>query len=454
LAFAGGREHVDIKTGLSRWGPASLEMDSHPSEISIGFIGSALSVAAAKRLLQTTSQGVPGDPQARDLPDFPGCARDRGFFSDLLWSDRLTRTITRHELTNLKQTHRLLSSRFDAAVALIGEDIRLLAQQEQPPKVIVVALPEELELLARVKVRDKEKGDRVRNLRRALKVEAMRHKVPIQIIRQRTSLAESRSLDHPSRLAWNLFTGLFYKGGGTPWKPKGLDADTCYIGIAFHRLPGKGANVRTSVAQAFDEQGVGLVLRGPDFQWDDERYGRSPHLDAEVARDLLSLVLKRYSDETNRPAPGRVVIHKTSRYWPDEREGIQAALKGIRAFDLVAVSPTSAVRLFRAGMYPPLRGTFFSVGDLRYLYTTGYIHALEAYPHGHVPAPLQISDHYGDSSIEAVAKEIMVLTKMNWNSAGFAGASPVTVRFSQRVGDILKELPEGVEPHPLFKFYT
>jgi hypothetical protein len=380
--------------------------------------------------------------------------KDRGFFSELVFSDRLTRTITRNDLTTLKEVRRL-AERFDAVVSLIGDNIKMLAQQEQAPRVIIIALPTELETVFRVAVRTKEQGVRVRNLRRALKAEAMRHNVPIQIILSRTSQAtpESRNVDHASRVAWNLFTGLFYKGGGTPWKPLGLDADTCYIGIAFHRFPGKGVNIRTSVAQAFDEKGVGLVLRGPDFQWDDGKDGPSPHLNAGLARELLSLVLKRYMEETNRPAPGRVVIHKTSRYWPAEREGIEDALKRIKKFDLVALAPTSEVRLLRAGLYPPLRGTFFSVGDLRYLYTTGYIRALNAYPSGHVPAPLQIADYYGDSAIETIAKEIMILTKMNWNSAGFAGASPVTIRFSQRVGDILKELPEGVEPHPLFKFY-
>src|SRR5437879_5067083 len=107
LGFAGGREHVDIKTGLSRWGPASLETDSHPSEIPIGFVGSGLSNSAAKDLLQSASQGVPGDATARDLPDFPGCAKDRGFFAELVYSDRHMRTITRSELTELKAIRRL-----------------------------------------------------------------------------------------------------------------------------------------------------------------------------------------------------------------------------------------------------------------------------------------------------------------------------------------------------------
>jgi hypothetical protein len=148
------------------------------------------------------------------------------------------------------------------------------------------------------------------------------------------------------------------------------------------------------------------------------------------------------------------VVHKTSRFFPAERDGFQAALTDVPEFDLVAVAPSSEVRLVRAGQYPPLRGTLFSVGDTGYLYTTGYIPALQAYPHGHVPAPLQIADHYGDSSRQDIALELLILTKMNWNWAGFAGALPITIRFSRLVGDIMREVPEGREPQPNFKFYT
>ena len=49
--------------------------------------------------------------------------------------------------------------------------------------------------------------------------------------------------------------------------------------------------------------------------------------------------------------------------------------------------------------------------------------------------------------------EILLLTKMNWNSADFCGAMPITLRFAHLVGDILREMPEGFEPNPKYKFY-
>ncbi|MBA4158729.1 MAG: hypothetical protein H0X65_14810 [Gemmatimonadetes bacterium] len=371
-------------------------------------------------------------------------------------SDRLVETITMHEIAAVKRT-RKADPRFTEAVALVDEKVRLLSERDGPPNLIILALPDELlEFTRRVKYHDPEYGLVYRNLRRTLKAQLMRHRIPTQILLRRTVEAKpgARNVDPASRVAWNLFTSLFYKAGGVPWRPVGLRADTCYIGISFHRPLGSTDNtLRTSVAQAFDEHGAGLILRGPDFRWDSSRDGPSPHLDAERADELMRLVLRRYRAETRRD-PARVVIHKTSRFWDDERDGFQSALLDITGFDLVAVAPTSEVRLVRAGRYPPLRGTLFSAGDVRYLYTTGYIPALQAYPHGHVPAPLQIADHHGDAAITSIAQEILLLTKMNWNSAGFAGALPVTIRFSRLVGDIMREIPADREPMPQFKFYT
>ena len=151
--------------------------------------------------------------------------------------------------------------------------------------------------------------------------------------------------------------------------------------------------------------------------------------------------------------PRRIVIHKSSRFWPAEEEGFQDALTDVPYYDLVAVRPNNRVRLLREGQYPPLRGTAFTVDNVHYLYTTGFIPALNAYPHGHVPSALQIADHLGDTSLTKILQEILLLTKMNWNTTAFADLRPITLRFSQFVGDIMREIPPEREPLPQFKFY-
>ena len=85
-------------------------------------------------------------------------------------------------------------------------------------------------------------------------------------------------------VAWNLFTGLYFKIDGLPWGPTGLPPGSCFIGVSFFRPLGESSTLRTSVVQAFDENGEGLVLRGHRFHWDD-RKGKSPHLTAEHGRE-------------------------------------------------------------------------------------------------------------------------------------------------------------------------
>ena len=165
------------------------------------------------------------------------------------------------------------------------------------------------------------------------------------------------------------------------------------------------------------------------------------------------MVLELYSEERQRQLPQRVIVHKTSRYEPGERAGFESALSKVVQYDLVALSPTSEVRLIRAGQYPPLRGTAFTVGETSYLYTSGYLPILGRYPHGHVPSPLQIADHVGDTSRTQLLRESLVLTKMNWNSANFSGLMPITLRFSRLVGDILREVPSDLKPERKYKYY-
>ncbi|MGH8645521.1 MAG: argonaute/piwi family protein [Gammaproteobacteria bacterium] len=424
----------------------------HPETIRVGFVGTGESIESALGWLKSCSEGVPGDDKNYR---FSGFKADRGFFSELSFEDETVEKLTFRELEALGQP-RTKRERFEQTVDLLSDKLRLLAQRDRPPEYVVLALPKDL-VKARAKVDyfDKQDGEVHRDLRRAIKAVAMKQRLPTQILLPRTTEAtpNSKDVDHRSKCAWNFFTGLYYKSGGIPWTPSGLSSGTCYVGISFHRAPGsKNSSYFTGLAQAFDEQGNGLVLRGQDFVWEASKHGNSPHMPAQLAEELVSLVLKRYRDEMKQ-SPRRVVIHKTTEYWPEERQGLQAALNGIDQFDLVAVCPTEDVRLLRDARYPILRGSHVSLGDMHLLYTTGFISALQAFPHGHVPLPLKLTDHVGDSSVKNILHELMVLTKMNWNSANFGGLLPITLRFSRLVGEIMKEVPRSIDPLPQFKYY-
>lgn len=452
LIFADNHEHVDPKTGIPLYGPRSLGTFRHKREVHIGIIGTSESADFARRYCEEASHGVDGDD---DHTPFPGCRADRGFRCDLVFDTKLIELITRSEHQDILGI-RNGRERFEKLLLILELKLRLLTQKDHPLDYIIFALP--TDLYQRCKVVDyveKGVGHIHRDLRRAFKAMAMQYQKPTQILLDSTTgLTDSkRGLDHPSVIAWNLFTGLYFKIDGLPWGPTALTPGSCYIGVSFFRPLGDSSSLRTSVVQAFDENGDGLILRGHRFHWDERQQGRSPHLTEEMSEKLISMVMDRYRAE-QKQMPKRVVIHKSSRYEPQERLGFEAALKSRGCmYDLVALTPTNSTRLLRAGQYPPLRGTIFSLGDISYLYTTGYLPALGKYPHGHVPSPLQVADHVGDTSKSELLREVMTLTKMNWNSANMEGLMPITLRFSRLVGDVLREVPGDREPQPKYKFY-
>ena len=75
------------------------------------------------------------------------------------------------------------------------------------------------------------------------------------------------------------------------------------------------------------------------------------------------------------------------------------------------------------------------------------------YPGMRIPNPLEVVEHFGDSSADKVCSEILALTKLNWNNCAFASGSPITTAFSKQVGRILTELPEGVVPQTKYRFF-
>lgn len=464
LLFANDRINTNPKIGIPLYGPNTLGTKRHKAEIHIGFIGTAEAIANGTTFYEECVQGISGkrdpDHRGRDrkgLDPFPGFMTDRGFRARVVTDVGVNVLITRQEEQDtLREKDEYL--RFLRFRQILNEKLETITQRDHPLDYVVLVLPKELHKACRVAdyYDPKLKLQVHRDLRRAFKADAMRHNIPTQILQETTTgrIGTDRQLDHRSVIAWNLFTGLYFKVDGLPWAPTGLQPSSCHIGISFYRaLEDAPSSLRTSVVQAFDENGEGLVLRGHKFEWDEEKHGRSPHLTENDAAGLIDMVLQRYQQERGN-LPRRVVIHKSSRFDPAERDGFEQVLrKRVSQYDLVALCPVSDVRLIRKGKNPPLRGTYFRVGDTFFLYTTGYIPDLGEYPHGHVPSPLQIADHVGDTAIEDVLREIMVLTKINWNSAGFAGLMPVTLRFSQLVGEVLREVQSDQKPNPKYKYY-
>ena len=489
LQFGDYFEHEDTKTGLAEFGPFGKNiLGLHPSEIKLGFIGTRETIAGAQEWIERCSSPIeseniriishkPGvdegglfsvetstDTQViRRLEkilnrDFVGFNRESSFECCFQVNERWERHIQPRELdTTLGIEDK--ERRIWELVDFFDDQIKSIADTDPTPDIIILALtPGIVEYAHSVRI----SGNFYLNFRRAIKARAMRWGIPIQLLRRSTVKGEG-DLQEVATRAWNFCTAQYYKANGIPWRLSTLGKDTCFVGISFYVAQDLSDTItmRSSVAQAFDYLGQGLVLRGDRFEWDTKKQGRTPHLTENAARQLIKDTLEEYVKLRGIP-PRRVVIHKTSEFWDKEHakyneldgfyQGIEDVYAGCET-DFITLRQTG-VRLFREGMYPPLRGTYFSVqGTQHFLYTMGFIPYLETYPKPYVPEPWQITEHHGGSAPEDLFREILALTKMNVNNCAFADGTPITISFSQKVGEIMKHIPEDGIVQPKYRFY-
>lgn len=181
---------------------------------------------------------------------------------------------------------------------------------------------------------------------------------------------------------------------------------------------------------------------------------RQAHLSAEQAYDLLQRALKEYEIAVGT-APGRLVLHKSSNFIDDEIEGFSGAVTEgrIKAVDFVTIMKTD-LRLLRERDYPPYRGTHVELDkNTHLLYTRGSVAYYKTYPGRYIPQPLEVRIVESDESAGIICKEILGLTKMNWNNTQFDGKYPITIECARRVGEIMKYLDEDDEPQIRYSFY-
>ena len=111
-------------------------------------------------------------------------------------------------------------------------------------------------------------------------------------------------------------------------------------------------------------------------------------------------------------------------------------------------------RFYRIGTRPVLRGTFWKVSTKSgYLYCSGFKPRIAAYDGWETPVPLKIDVQYGNATIERVAEDILGLTKLNYNACKLGEGEPVTIKFSNAVGEILISNPTVTDHRPNFKYY-
>jgi len=262
-----------------------------------------------------------------------------------------------------------------------------------------------------------------------------------------------RSLQDPASVAWNLATTSFYKAGGRPWRVADVREGVCYVGLVFKRIENaRGRDNACCGAQMFLNSGEGVVFKGAVGPWYSEADG-SFHLSRERAAELMQMVISSYEEMHGR-SPTELFIHGKTWFEKDEWEGFQSTVPADTKLVGIRIRRQNELKLFRYGLKPVLRGTAIIASDRRaYLWTTGFTPRLNTYPGREVPNPVTVDIVNGDADLHQVLTDLMSLTKLNFNNAGFADGLPVTLRFADLTGEILTAGPtEMAAPLP-FRFY-
>jgi len=77
------------------------------------------------------------------------------------------------------------------------------------------------------------------------------------------------------------------------------------------------------------------------------------------------------------------------------------------------------------------------------IYLKGTVPYFKVYPGAYIPRALEFTLDEGETNAGELAKELLGLSKLNFNNTQFDTGDPITVRAARRVGDILKHVPEG-----------
>lgn len=483
LQFASGGRLEHPRDGLTLFGPTDSEGIEQPRELHYGVVGTKNGVAAFRDFVRTISRPVlTGNYLDETLwPHFPGF---EGAFhtripAEPAWSAELD-TLTLKEAATEQDDHKRVCGVTSLYVAHLRSAKRL-----RPFHFFAVIVPDfvfancrpvsrfqgghgrrlnrreqrmRAQMLDFFETYDPEQYSWYPDFRCQLKARTMDLNVPIQIVRESTlrlPQAErrggGRQLTPLSDRAWNLGTALYYKSGGKPWKLAEKRESICHVGISFQEI--NLTHTVLSSAQMFLNDGDGLVIPGDDGNWSCDRKGEY-HLNKIGAHRLLSDVVKVYKS-LNRKKIAEIFIHCPSSIKRDELEGYQEACpNGARLTVIRVAQERTGLRLFRTGMQPVMRGTFWQISSKRgFLWSSGFKPRLRTFDGFGVPQPLCISIQHGDSDVIEVAQDVLALTKLNYNSCRLAENQPMTMHFSRIVGEILASNPRIQSYQSRLKYY-
>jgi hypothetical protein len=470
LIFGQNNKCVEPKGGLFLFGPYGryISGEEVPIVADIGIIGTSKSIGDTINFFNYIKRRIPAESTGGI--DFPGLGIAGKLHFDVKFDEQWQEVISSSDVSECRQIE-TREERINYFLDLLEEKIRNLHRKEPSPMLTICALPIEFIRMCRspeqkgyhitIAHRRFEKG-RISppqlkgdyDLHNIIKVFGMKYEMPTQVTLPHTlNVDRKRGVQDLATRAWNLSMALYYKSEGVPWKLARLDPGTCYAGISFYRvLDSEGTpSMRASIAHLFLHTGECLVLTGQPFSWDDPSI--SPRLTEDQARSIGSQIIEGYT-EIHEQKPSRLVIYKKSTFTSEEKEGFLGTEDSVRQTDLLTVKGCS-IRWYRNGDWPVLRGTVIKCPGPEYLiFTLGFIQEMRTFPKPAIPIPIRVQPFNLDSTEIKMCREILSLSKLNWNNADFCDQFPVTLSVSQTISNILAETRAcKINPSDQYRYY-
>lgn len=303
------------------------------------------------------------------------------------------------------------------------------------------------------------------NFHNQLKAKLLSEKIVTQIVRENTIAYEKIWVDHnkvdyerqfDTAKAWNISTTLYYKSGGIPWKLGEVRKNVCYLGLVYKQI-NLSADRKNAccAAQMFLDSGDGMVFRGNIGPWFNPKT-KEFHIKKNAAIELLTMSLESFKAKSETDSyPDQIFIHAKTFFDDEEWEGFMEAAKGKSNLVGVRIRDNSSFKLYRDFSYCVPRGTALIITEtFAYLWTNGFIPRIQTQMGLETPNPLSVEITRGNENIQVVCKDILALTKLNYNACIFSDGVPVTLKFADSIGEVLtagRNIKSDVLP---FKHYV
>ncbi|HEY0744601.1 MAG TPA: hypothetical protein VGD40_24205 [Chryseosolibacter sp.] len=491
LTFAHGQKVQDPRDGLTLFGPFSK--GKHVTQINVGIIGPEKQRGFIKEYLQKIHKPVLNPAPDLARPYFPGleAAFDISVnFNSLEEIDVHIDSIK--EFLNYTDGHQRI---FHLTNLYSTRLTKYYNEEHLPISVWFVAIPNEVYLYGRPKSRipsdgtnitthlsryeknssvimlfddlnkQKEAYDFEVNFHNQLKAKLLAEKVVTQIVREDT-VAYDKIWTDPEKVeyerqfdtdkAWNICTTLYYKSGGIPWKLGEVRKKVCYLGLVYKQMD-LNSDIRNAccAAQMFLDSGDGMVFRGNIGPWFNPET-KEFHIKKNAAMELLTMSIESFKHKSaTNSYPEQIFIHAKTYFDDEEWEGFLEAAEGKCEIIGIRIRENNNFKLYRDFSYCVPRGSTLVVSEtFAYLWTNGYIPRIQTQKGLETPNPLHVEIIRGSENIQTVCRDILALTKLNYNACIFSDGSPVTLKFADSIGEVLtagKAVKSDVLP---FKHYV